>query len=258
MNMSKPVQAIVLVSAIVVLIVMVVFTFKGQNAPPPKPADASANQTAAEGSESAPQPVPPPADTAGSSSVDWLDPSRVAMTVLEVKGGRNPFENLMAPPPPVPPSTQAPKPGPIIPKAGERPLPLPNDDFTETSKTVKLQWISWQQFAATMKTQIPSLTVTAGKPGEAKLSGLTPDVHDAMVALPSIDVAPPTPPFVLVGVIADTTKRYAVITLNGKSYSLYEGESFADGWTVSRITSTEVILQKGKLNTSLRLAGGKA
>lgn len=255
MNMTKPVQAIVLASAIVILIVMVIFTFRGQNNNPtvPKNDNPSTKEATADGNDNTAQPNPPP--EASASGVDWLDSSRVAMTVLEVKGGRNPFENLMASSPPPPEVKPAPpSKNPIIPANGDQPLP----DFTETSKTVTLHWISWQQLAAKMKAQIPSLTVTAGNSGQAKLKGLTPDVNDAMAALPSIDVAPPIPPFALVGVIADTTKRYAVITLNGKSFSLYEGESFADGWTVMRITPTGVILQKGKLNTSLRLAGGKA
>ena len=133
----------------------------------------------------------------------------------------------------------------------------------ETEQTVKLHWISWQDAAAALKQEnITDVTVSPGrKAGTARFSGPEVSVRDALDnIIARLDAEPPAPDFQLRGVITTASANMAVISVNGKTYSLYQGDVIPGlGWTVKTVTPASVTLtKKGYTAVTRRLAGGKA
>lgn len=250
-------EAIVLAGTMAILLIIAIFTFKGMMggsaATPAPPAPAEETSTSA---KKTPVKV---ADNNG--NVPWLDNNRVPRLVEEVKGGRNPFLNLLmdkekpsTPPAPTPPST------PHTPTASPGPgsMPFQPSDI-KLSCTRTLQWTTPQVLAQEFKAaSLPDITLAAGKaPRQIVLSGYSPEYEKAVEIIKQTDVPPPIPHFVLAGVITTPSQRFAAILLDGKQYSLLDGESIPGlGWTVKRITPTGVTLTKGVQSVQLRLSGG--
>jgi hypothetical protein len=96
-----------------------------------------------------------------------------------------------------------------------------------------------------------------GRRNQITITGPDPDFGQAVELVGKLDVAPPPPNFVLSGVIITPRLHYAAINVDGRYYTLLEGESMPDlGWTVKQITPTRVTLTKGKQHVELRLSGG--
>lgn len=239
-----------------VLVIAVVSVISGNQ---PKPASSKPAGTA-----QAAKPVVPeekPAD----NSTEWVlkQQTRIANLVGEVKGGRNPFKDLLMPvaaatTTPLPPVKVEP-----VKNQGES-LPswstglLPALDFIVIEKPVKLKYISEQEATHAVKAATGDITVTAVKNTRiVKLRGAEEAMPAALEAIARIDLAPD---FQLRGVITTSSANFAVISVQGKTYSLYEGDTIQElGWTVTRITSADVTLRKKQYDPVVtRLAGGKA
>lgn len=268
MNITKQTRdAIILGSALLILIGVAVSQFKATGITSPAPANAN-------GTAKKEQSVT--ASTKREANpVAWVENARLPQALDEVKSGRDPFKDLLLPPKPspyttpkptaplpIPPSTNTAQVQPVnpIPAAGENtgrltdPLPLAMD----TTVTCPLAWLTIGALENALNAEGLGIIVARTKADKVTLTGSPDDVARAVELLKRLDVPPPPPPFVLAGVITTPTERYVAITLNGRYYSLFDGESMPDlGWTVKTITSTGVILVKGKQRVELRLAGGK-
>lgn len=260
-------DAIILGSALLILIVLAVSQFKATGITAPPPANANGIATKDE-------PITANAKR-DANPVAWVENARLPQALDEVKRGRDPFKDLLLPPkpppytvprptPPLPmmpaPNSAQAQPGNPIPATGENagrlsdPLPLAAD----TTVTRPLAWLTLDALENALTADGLGITVSRTKAGTVALTGSPDDVARAVELLRRLDVPPPPPPFVLAGAITTPTERYVAITLNGRYYSLFEGETMPDlGWTVKTITSTGAILVKGKQRVELRLAGGK-
>ncbi len=272
MKMTKQLRDGVLLGvALVVLVVVAYLTLKGNGAP----ATASTRTSAA---------AADPAKDAGEKKqavpddMSWVDPLRLGSAIGEVQGGRNPFEDLLptgsttpgrathqsaAPVPPRPASGAGTASRFSVPDGHASGLmgggTLPPLE-TPVQQPVTVQWITRADLEkALAKERLAVKVLLTRQQGTYTLSGPRDDVQEARAMVAELDVAPPVPDFVLTGVITTPVARYAVITVAGTTYSLYEGETVpALGWTVAKITATGVEMVKGKQHAPIRLGGGKA
>jgi len=220
------------------------------------------------------QQIATPEEMQAANSAAWVETPEsqgriTAGLVAEVQGGRNPFKDLL-----MPLSVSAPAPAarssrplssslPPIPRAGEPfgtlpavgPMPLLPLDAV---KSVRLKYLAWQEAAQVVKAAASDITVSTIKnPRILQLRGPEESMPAALDAITRIDAAPN---FQLRGVITTSSANFAVISVQEKTYSLYEGDTIpALGWTVTRITPASVTLQRGHYDpVVIRLAGGKA
>jgi len=262
MSMTKQTREYIALGVLLAVLVVAAVIFVRSNQPAPtRPRPQTTTS----------KPKPKSNDKPVTSSAVWVEKQqdRIPGLVAEVQGGRNPFQSLLMPVGPIGP-TPGPSPNPE-PRPGSPSGPLPGPDIIppgpdagliNVAQPVKLAWITRQDAAAALKKEgISDVTVSPGnKPGMAILSGPEMSVMDAQSLIAKLDVEPPPPDFQLRGVITTASSRFAVITVNGKTYSLYEGEKIPLlGWTVTRITPADVTLKKGRLKpVTRRLAGGNA
>jgi hypothetical protein len=256
MNKSKQAREYIALGVLVLVLVIAVVSFVRGNQSKPAPAEAKSTTQAK-------KPDAPEKKTAANSA-DWVEAqkSRVSGLVGEVKGGRNPFKDLLMPVQTVtaPPPPRKPEPGkePDV-KYPSWPSGILPIDYLVVEQPVKLKYISWEEAAQAVKAAAGNaVTLHAIKNTRiVKLRGAEEAMPDALEAIAGIDVAPD---FQLRGVITTSTANFAVISVQGKTYSLYEGETIpALGWTVTRITPVDVTLRKGHYDPVVkRLAGGKA
>lgn len=271
MKMSKQVRdGLLLGLALVVLTVVAFITFKSPSASPGKP--SAPRPAAAAGARKGTKAAATPDD------MTWVNTVRLGSAIGEVQGGRNPFDDLLptgsntpgratrTTPAPRPASRPAPGAARTPPAAGSFTIPdqyasgmLPPVAETLT-QSVSVKWLSLPELKSALAKEKLMVTVAPAKPADTyALSGPRDDVLNAVALLPDIDVAPPVPEFTLTGVITTPSERFAVISVNGKTYSMYEHEKIPElGWTVKKITATVVTMQKGKQTIPIRLGGGKA
>ena len=70
-------------------------------------------------------------------------------------------------------------------------------------------------------------------------------------------IPPPVPAFVLCGIIATPSERFASISVDGHYYTLLEGETIPKmGWTVTAIKATSVVLVNKSQKLIIPLPGG--
>ncbi len=255
-------EAIFLSVAILALIILAVYTFHGMSGSTatPKPAAPDANAAAQASSDTTQSPAsttsPTPATRASDNGkVTWLDETRLPELVGEVQGGRNPFMDLI-----VPTSSPTPTPTRRIANDGGTPdIPKTPNELPKLTLRKTLNWITPEALAAAFTAEkLKTVDMISGsRPNQVVIKGYEPEFSQAVEIINEKDVPPPIPHFILSGVIATPTQRLAVVLLDGKQYSLLEGESIPTlGWTATRITPTGVNLTKGKLSTELRLSGG--
>lgn len=261
MNANKQTREYIALGVLLVILgITIVFFLQGNK--PQQPANAKTQQA---------KKATPAASKTTVNSSGWVaqEQARIPSLVAEVQSGRNPFKDLMAP-------ASAPKPAPAPTGGQSAPIPPGGELYgrqpsgfsdgplqVDIERTVKLKWITWQDAAAALKREnITDVTVTPGKqPGTARLQGPEVSVLDALDnIIARLDVEPPAPDFQLRGVITTTSANMAVISVDGKTYSLYQGETIPGvGWTVKTVTPTSVTLtKKGYTSVTRRLAGGKA
>ena len=253
-------DAVILSVALVALLVVAIVTIRGmQGDQVPAPVPATTN-VAAPPTPTAPATANKPAAPAEAGTLPWIDDTRLSNIVTEVKGGRNPFIDLTLPKSPesntpVPSTTKVTPPEVTTPA---EPNPIEPDMNPPLNLVKTLNWTTPEVLAARFAQAKLNVNLTpTGRPDQVKLEGYSPDFERAVEIINALDVAPPIPKFVLSGVIATPTQRLAVVLLDGKQYSLLEGESIPElGWIVTKITPTGVNLTKGKLSTKLRLSGG--
>lgn len=260
MNIPKQTQqAIILGVLVVVLGIVFYFSAKGSNPtpPPPPPPNSAAATSAADQ-----RPAGPAKTRKAPEKLEWVllkvKTGQIDTLVADAKGDRNPFQNLLPPPPQAnaQPQTITPS-NPIIPPGKDiAPLMPPMPIFTLMKTLVYTTVDAVKQ--AVEKAGL-NVQVTAGmRPNQVRIKGTKPEYDEAVALMKTLETPPPPPPFVLTGIITTPTVRYAAITLGGKFYSLFEGESMPDtGWTVTRITPSEVSLMKKTQFMKLRLSGGK-
>jgi len=232
-----------ILGAVVLVLVIVVANFLKSNRPSAPVAPAAATEQASDPATTAKAPTAAP--------MAWVKDLRLAGIPMEVRGGRDPFQNLLYAQP-MPEQSSAPAPsGPVLPA-----LP-PVEPIVERS--VPLKWITWDMLSARMRADVGDLPVDVSKGDDAahaKVRGTKLDLQQVFERMDTLDTPPP---LALAGVIVGAGSRMAVLSVNGKTYTLYEGEVVPTlGWTLAKITSTEVILRKGNFSESLRLAGGKS
>ena len=258
MNLSKQARNTITLSlALVILLVVAIITVsanKGPSVPKTTPTKAR-------------KPAETAAKTAAADSLAWVDNTRLNVIVSETQGGRDPFTDLLMPA--AIEVTPSPRPTPLpIPRAGEGMGTLPGSapfgpesvPLEETvSQGITLKWIDRLTLVKALEKEGLAIDVQPGKSsGQVTLKGYQIDVEQAAALAQDLDKEPPVPAFVLTGIITTATSRFAVITVEGQTYSLYEGETVPGmGWTVARIAPVGVTLTKGKQSVPLRLTGGK-
>jgi len=265
MNVNKQTREYIALGVLLTVLAIAIVFFLQSSKPKPvvqKPPDTKTEQRKAKAVSS----------KAAINSKNWVaeQEDRIPSLIAEVKGGRNPFKDLQmpavveeptAPPPvtrqqsdPIPPSGQ------LYGRSSTGPDgPLPID----VEKIITLRWINWRDAAAALKKEgITDVTVSAGrKAGTARFSGPEVSVRDALDnIIARLDVEPPAPDFQLRGVITTASANMAVLSVNGKTYSLYQGDIIPGlGWTLQKVTPSSVTLKKkGYTSVTRRLAGGKA
>ncbi|MHB0935850.1 MAG: hypothetical protein ACYDCO_02125 [Armatimonadota bacterium] len=268
MNVNKQTREYIALGVLLVVLAIAIVFFLQSNKPKP----VTKNQPAETKQE---KKVTPASSQTAANSRSWVtdEKARIPGLIDEVRGGRNPFKDLMMPvmaegPESSPNATPSPLPGPIIPTGADRSIGNINQGSLpplelETEQTVTLRWISWQQAATVLKKEgITDVTVSPGKKaGTARFSGPEVSVRDALDnIIARLDVEPPAPDFQLRGVITTASANMAVISVSGKTYSLYQGDTIPGvGWTVKEVTASSVTLtKKGYTAVTRRLAGGKA
>ncbi len=260
MNIPKQAQqAIILGILVVVLGVVFFFSAKGSNPTPPPPPPKSTEATNAAGQH----PAGPTKKRKAPEKLEWVllkvKTGQIDTLVADAKGDRNPFQNLLPPPPQAnaqPRGTTPP--GNIIPPDKDNsPFMPPPIQIVTLVKT--LVYTTVDAVKQAVEKAGLNVQVTAGmRSNQIRIKGTKPEYDEAVALVNTLDTPPPPPPFVLTGIITTPTVRYAAITLGGKFYSLFEGESMPDtGWTVTRITPSEVSLMKKTQFMKLRLSGGK-
>jgi len=254
MNNNKPKSSNVLVLAgcMAVLVLVAIFTFKPGGDQPAPPA-----QTGQAAGDTTPKPTPA-ADSklakAGEAGISWLEASRLPKIEGEVKGGRNPFVDLMLPSKPIVHQGSTP---PVVPPPVTPPKP-PVDTPTQLTLTKTLEWTTHEVLTKAFEKENLVVELRAGKrANQVVLSGYPPDFDRAVELIKNLDVPPPIPPFVLSGVVITPSVHLAVISLNGKQYSLVEGDTIPGlKWTVKQVDATSVTLTNGRQSKALRLSGG--
>ncbi len=290
MKMSKQtIQVLILVVLMLFLIIYAVMqpgVLGGS-----KPADQAkptANETAKTADDNA-------ADPAGDVKVDrkkgnpadllWIDTERLAGVVTEVKGGRDPFEDLLIPekivlennaannpannaannPANNPANNAANNPAnnPLPSGNGDvSPLPSPDDNI---SQQVKLFWLTASDLRKLLK--IEGFKINQGTNGlrikaindnshTVTLTGLRVDVDDALKIINASDKEPPKPKFRLIGILKTSNKNFVVLAVEGQQYELYEGDTINKlGWSVAAINASGVRLTKGRQTVLLPIGG---
>lgn len=208
-NNKKLKEGIILGVLLLALVIVVIVQFSG-----PKAGGAAPNDQPEQ------QPVnaaPAPAQTDSAAELSWIDDRRVANIVAEVRQARNPFVNVMAPPPahiadshqpPILPADRSP----IIPESVDVFPPIGGGEL------------------------FPPIEVTP------------PQVEP---------FTPPAPKFALSGVITTPRGKYAAITVDGDYYTVREGETVPSyNWTVTKIAIDQVTLEKEFESLTIRLSGG--
>jgi len=251
---SQTTQVIILVVVMLGLIVVAAMQFMKKpetvTVPTPtttQPTDATATSTTTGAG------TPDAKAPAKKGAISWISESRVPKMIAEVKGGRNPFNNLLEPSP-IPIDKEQ------VPQA-ETPKETPKEQIRT------LQFITPKQLASAMQDKGLSVRLESGdSPNSVKLSGTDPDFSDAVALMTELDTnnsgqlvdsKDPDAQLKLSGVVITRTEKYAAIVVNGTSYTFLEGESIPRlGWTVTDITPTSVTLIKGTQSKSLRLSGG--
>jgi len=263
MNVNKQSREYIALGVLLaVLGIAIVFFLQGNKPPQTTKPPASTRTEQAKAT--------PASSKTTANSKSWVtdEKARIPGLVAEVQGGRNPFKDLMAPAP-APDPTPAPRTGgDPIPHGGQlygRQSPeYPGGPLQiDVERTITLEWITWQDAAAALKQEnITDVIVTPGKKsGTARFKGPEISVLDALDnVIARLDVEPPAPDFQLRGVITTASANMAVISVNGKTYSLYQGDMIPGvGWTVTTVTPASVTLtKKGYTAVTRRLAGGKA
>ncbi len=250
---DKKTQVQVLILAVLVLGGVGYYLLQMSPASQPAPPPAQEESAKPAGQKTA-HPRKEPNDPMG-----WVEDTRVKGIVAEVHGGRDPFENLLIAPPPIAP----PNPGPPIPPSGDKkifvlPAGAGNAENEHTySKT--LEWVTPDVVRKKLE-DLGSVTMTRSSIARRTLitlSGYDPDFTEAVQRVKALDVEPPTPKFEMSGIVVTPEERYVTLRVDGKYYMLSEHETIPGlGWTVVKITSTDVILAKGKQIVPLRLSGG--
>jgi len=260
MKMTKKTREYIALGVLGVVLIIAVISVIRSNQPKPSTRARKPEGTA----QAAAKPRTPEKQPAA-GSMEWVSKqqSRIASLVGEVKGGRNPFKDLMMPvetaaatPPPRQQTEPVKDPGGALPSWPS--ISMPALDFIMIEKPVKLKYISARDAARVVKEAANAVTVSAVKNTRAvRLRGPEEAMPDALAAIARVDVAPD---FQLRGVITTSAANFAVISVQGKTYSLYEGDTIPElGWTVTRITPADVTLRKGQYDPVVkRLAGGIA
>jgi hypothetical protein len=263
MKMNKQtIQVMVLSGLMLILIIWAIMEYGGFGTPAPAPVPAPPKPAA----------VKKPTDKVnasapgGTAAVNkdnpadllWINTERLANIVNEVKGGRNPFEDLMLPAQPVLPTTVK------TPKDYNKDFsdpnikPLPSIDAKLTQQ-LKLSWLNAGEVKKLLaKEGFQKLMVGAVNDSShsIKLSGIQVDVEDAMKLINGNDKEPPKPKFRLIGVLQTNDKSFVVIAVNGQQYELYEGDTINKlGWSVAAINASGVRLTKGRQTILLPIGG---
>lgn len=270
MKLSKQTRdGIVLGSLLLVLVVVAIFVLRPSSAETSKP---KTTRVTAKKDQKKGEAKDRPDD------MSWVDDLRLGSAIGEVSGGRNPFDDLLPSGTTTPGRVSREEAKPTPPSATPQATPLPTGTLVPdqpgmgtlppltaaadepVAQPVKTQWVTLAEVKALIAKEKLGVTIAPTKTANTfTLSGPRQDVEDATAAIADVDVEPPTPEFVLNGVITSANTRFAVISVDGSTYSLYEGEKIpALGWTVTQITATGVVMKKGKQSKPIRLGGGKA
>jgi hypothetical protein len=253
MNKSNKVirDAAILGVLVIVLVIVGISQFKQiGTSPTPKPAKKPAEGQQAAATGKTLTSTPAPADEQGSGKVVWHSAARVVNILDEVAGGRDPFNNLLVAT--MPPADLTPEDTPTPPEKEPDPFPFPSGDNSgfepvEHKKTVALAWVKPEILAKAFSERNLLVNLAAGKKGdEVVLTGTSPDFEEAVQVIAALDVPPPVPNFKLSGIIDSQRERFVAISLDGKMYTLTEGETIPNkGWKVKKITTTGVVMTNG-------------
>jgi hypothetical protein len=269
MKLSKQTRdGIVLGTLLLVLVVVAFFVLRPSSAQSPK--SKTTASTAKKDSKHREAKSTP-------DDMTWAeDTLRLGSAIGEVSGGRNPFDDLLPSGTNTPgrasrevaklPASTEPRPvvlpsGPLVPdRPGMGTLPPLTVPEEPVAQPVKTHWVTLAEVKALIAREKLGVRIEPTKKADTfTLSGPRQDVEDAAAAIADGDGEPPVPEFVLTVAITSAHTRFAVITVGGTTYSLYEGEKIpALGWTVTQITATGVVMKKGKQSKPIRLGGGKA
>jgi hypothetical protein len=266
-------EILLLAGALIILAAVAVWQVRQMNAGKPSPVETPATATAAPADTSTPTATPAAATSVTPAAVSstsgaklvWVEPAKVTTYVAQVKSGRNPFQggNEAAG------KLTASKP--VTPTFRPRPLPY-NSGMTSPGglsgvaplKEVKLvrtlAWITPQELAqAFADAKLEGVKLMARKGSEQVIIvGIGQDNFQKAVDLANaVDVPPPAPNFELQGIVSTDEGRYVALRVDGKYYTLKEGNVVPTvGWVVTRVTPNRVTLVKEKQSVQLLLAGG--
>jgi hypothetical protein len=268
MKMNKQtIQVLVLSALMLVLIIGAVMTYGGGGTPTPPPPAPTSNDKP--GSETPGKPV----DSNGTSDKPeedskavrkkgnpadllWIDTGRLVNVVSDVKGGADPFEDLMTPPPPIIPNANANDIPSTVNNSGNV-SPLPAIDTNITQK-INLIWLNAVEIKKLLKNEGFNLKIKTINNNSRFISmtGMRIDIEDALKIIREADKEPPKPKFRLVGVLKTSTKNFVILAVNGQQYELYEGDTINKlGWCVAAINNSGVRLTKGRQTILLPIGG---
>ncbi len=258
MKMNKQtIQVLVLSGLMLVLIIGAVMQYGGFGAPAPAPAAPPANSTDKPNGNSGDAPgeeVKVVRKKGNAADLLWIDSARLEHVVEEVKGGADPFENLMLPPKPILPNiTNNAQPSP---NGDIKPLPAVDDKITQK---VTLFWLTASEVKKLLKNEgflLLKIKAINDNSRSITMIGVRVDVDDALKIIRESDKEPPKPKFRLIGVLKTTDKSFVVLAVEGQQYELYEGDTINKlGWSVAAINASGVRLTKGRQTVLLPIGG---
>ncbi|MEI6518679.1 MAG: hypothetical protein WCO98_01330 [bacterium] len=265
MKMNKQtIQVLVLSGLMLVLIIGAVMTYGGGNKAP-APAVTSAPSTTTTANKPGDTSQTPDKQIADDTKVIrkkgnpadllWIDTARLETVVADVKGGADPFENLMTPPPIIAPITNANNTSATTANGDTKPLPAIDATITQQ---VKLFWLNAGEIKKLLLNEGFRLKIKAINDSSRNITmtGMRIDVEDALKIIREADKEPPKPKFRLVGVLKTSNKNFVILAVNGQQYELYEGDTINKlGWSVAAINDSGVRLTKGRQTILLPIGG---
>lgn len=259
MKMNKQTIQVVILSVLMIFLISYGLMQSGtfNQAPPPAPptTDAKPDDKKNDTEENAPE-EKVVRKKGNPADLLWIDVGRLNDVVNEVKGGRDPFEDLLTPPPVIiPPTDSMVRPLPSD-NGTVKPLPALDDNI---SQKVTLFWLTageLRKLLANEGFRLIKVKSVSANSHTVTLTGLRVDVDDALKIIRETDKEPPKPKFRLIGVLKSSDKNFVVLAVNGQQYELFEGDTINKlGWSVAAINDSGVRLTKGRQTILLPIGG---
>lgn len=229
MNKENKVKEIVILSVLILVLVIVAVVQlspdKNSSNAGTKPDSTSGQEQTAAAPTTSSTTDAPAKEKNTTFTLAWVDEHRLSTLTKEVVEGRDPFRDPLAP---------------IINASALSGTMNYGQKPSDNSMNGK---------AGAIADLIPKGFDSSGRYTGTKPSQITPWA-------PAVQ---DTPKFNLSGIISTSRQRYASLMVDGRYYTLLEGESIpALGWTVADIESYYVIMKKDTQSLTLRLSGGSS